>query len=242
MERRQGVAVWRRIRDALRQDIAAAFKPGDRLPTEVELAGRFGVNRHTLRRAMAALEEEGLVHVRQGCGTFVAEDVIDYALGRRTRFSENIARLHRTPGGRLLRAEVLPAEAEVARGLEIERGAPVILLERVCEADGRPTNVSAHHFPQARVPGLIDAFARTGSITRALADQGVADYLRRVSRVTAILPDEADARLLQQVRTQPVLLVESVNVEPDGRPVEYSRTRFAATRVQLVLEPLAPVD
>ena len=86
--RHDGVALWRQILVRLERDIGAGiYPPGGRLPTEAEFAARFGVNRHTVRRALEELSRVGLVRVEQGRGTFVAEDILDYTVGPRTRFS-----------------------------------------------------------------------------------------------------------------------------------------------------------
>lgn len=83
---------WEQIAHELRSDIASGrFAPGTRLPNESQLAERFAVNRHTLRQAVQALVREGFLKVRQGSGTWVRELVLDYALQRRTRLSENLA-------------------------------------------------------------------------------------------------------------------------------------------------------
>lgn len=236
--RRGGEPLWRQIEQGLAAEIAAGhFKAGEQLPKEAELAARFQVNRHTLRRAMAALQEAGLVRVEQGRGTFVQEEVIDYPVARRTRFSENILRIQRHPEGRLIAAVVEPAEAEVAKGLGLGRGRPVVRLERLGMADGRPIGITSHYFPHHRFPGLIEHYRASGSITKALAAEGLADYTRKLSRVTAAMPGAEDARLLQQPRNQPILLVESINVDSEGRPVEYAHSRMAAIRVNLVFEP-----
>ena len=79
MTRQDGIALWRQIANALRQEIASGDRPpGTQLPTEAELSARFDVNRHTVRRAIEELSRGGLVRVEQGRGSFVAEDVIDY--------------------------------------------------------------------------------------------------------------------------------------------------------------------
>lgn len=232
-----GIALWRQIGEAIRADIAAgAFGAGGRLPTEAALAERFGVNRHTVRQAMGALERDGVVRIEQGRGSFVAETVIDYPVGRRTRFTEILARQQRAASGRLVRALDLPASEAVARALRIRRGQPVTLIERITEADGLSMGFTAHHFPKARVPGLIDAFRRTRSITRALRAVGVADYQRATTRIWARLPTSEEARHLQQRQTDPVLVSEAVNVDSDNRPVEFGVTCFAAARVKLVVD------
>lgn len=234
----RGHALWRRIADALaRAIIAGERQPGDQLPTEHRLAAEYGVNRHTVRRALAALVDQGLVRVEQGRGSFVQESVIDYRVRKRTRFSENIAAQQREPSGRLLRAAELKAEDAVARALELRKGSLVTLMETLGEADGRPISLASHYFPRSRFPDLETAYHETGSISRALALRGMPDYTRKLTRVTARMPRAEDARLLQQPPNRPILLAESINVDADGRPVEYAVTRFASERVQIIFEP-----
>lgn len=237
MERVTGIALWRQIEQTLANEIrGAAYKPGDRLPTEAELATRFGVNRHTLRRAVAALEEAGLVRVEQGRGTFVQEDVVDYQVGKRTRFSENVITTNREPGGRTLRALEVPADADIARALGVSVGERMLLIELLREADHVPLSVSTHWFPKSRCDGLIEAYNDTGSITRALFRIGIKDYTRESTRVMTRLPAGNEGRLLQQARSQPVLVSESVNIDLNGLPIEYALARFAGQRVQFVFE------
>src|SRR5215469_4025220 len=84
-----GVTLWRRIADDLEQAIAlGTHAAGERLPGEVEIAARFGVNRHTVRRALAGLTERGLVRAERGSGTYVAPTRLSYPIRSRTRFSE----------------------------------------------------------------------------------------------------------------------------------------------------------
>src|SRR5690242_10036862 len=97
-----GVTLWRRIADDFEQAIATgAFRAGDRLPAETEIAGRFGVNRHTVRRALAALAERGLVRAERGSGTFVEAQRLAYPIGVRTRFSEIVGTAGQEAAGRL---------------------------------------------------------------------------------------------------------------------------------------------
>jgi GntR family phosphonate transport system transcriptional regulator len=231
------VALWRQIEQMLDAEITAGrLPPGARLPTEAELTARFAVNRHTVRRAMEQLEARGLVRIEQGRGSFVAEDVLDYRLGPRTRFSENIRRQNREPEGRILRVAEIAAEASLAELLGIRRGRPVVLVERLALADGRPVVLGTHHFPAARFAQLPARLAENASITAAMAACGVPDYRRQVTRVTARLPTPEEAELLQQSRSRPVLVTEAVNVDPAGAVVDVTFARYAAGRVQLVVE------
>lgn len=238
LQRGEGVSLWRQIAREIEDDIRRqTFRPGERLPTEMDLTRRFGVNRHTVRRALAALAEEGVVRAEQGRGTFVQEGVIDYRIGRRTRFRETVRSQQKDPGGRLLQSGHGTADAAVAQALRLPVGAPVVSLEHVRFADGQPIVVGAHYLPAERFSGFLEAYEATSSITDALARFGVSDYFRKSTRVTARLPDAEEMRLLNLPRSRPVLVTESINVDPEGAPIEYGIARFAADRVHLVFEP-----
>ncbi|WP_439594842.1 phosphonate metabolism transcriptional regulator PhnF [Falsiroseomonas sp.] len=237
LARGQGIALWRQIAQRLERDIASGLHaPGARLPTEAELAAEYKVNRHTVRRAMEELEGRGLVRIEQGRGSFVAEDVVDYSLGPRTRFSEIIRRQNREPGGRILRVAEVAAETGLAELLGIRRGRPVVLVERLALADGRPLVLGTHHFPAARFGRLPELLRADPSITAAMAACGVPDYRRRVTRITARLPTPEEAELLQQSRNRPVLVTEAINTDPAGEVVDVTFGRYAAGRAQLVVE------
>lgn len=238
MARGSGVTLWRQIAETLSRDLAAGgLKPGDRLPTEMDLAGRFAVNRHTIRRAMAALADQGFVRVEQGRGTFVAEHMLDYALGRRTRFSTNLKAQGREPSGRLVASNVGTADSTIARELDITLGGPVICLQLIGEADGIPIAYSHHWFPAPRFDRLPAVYDATRSITAALKACGIEDYVRKSTRLSARLPDEREARNLEQPVNRPILSAESVNADLLGRPIQFSRACFAGDRVQVLVEP-----
>lgn len=235
MQRQEGIALWRQIAASLQRDIGdGTYLPGGRLPTEAELSAKFGVNRHTVRRALEELSREGLVRVEQGRGTFVAEDVLDYTVEPRTRFSEWIRRHNKEPSGQVLQLREIPAESQVAAGLGIRTGGKVVLLERLGLADGRPVSLTRHHF---RARGMLDALRDQSSITEALSVVGIDDYRRQVTRVTARLPTPTEADLLRMPRNRPVLIAENVNVDSAGSVVEFAIGCYPTPRVQIVFEP-----
>jgi GntR family transcriptional regulator, phosphonate transport system regulatory protein len=236
--REAGVALWRQIVRVIEREIAeGAYPPGGRLPTEAQLAARFSVNRHTIRRALEELSRNGLVRVEQGRGSFVAEDVLDYAVAPRTRFSEWIRRQNKEPSGRVLDLRELPADSTVAAGLGIRIGARVVRMERLGLADGRPVSLGSHHFSAARFPGLLAALEEAATITEALSRAGVSDYRRQVTRVSARLPTPTEAELLATPRNRPLLIAENVNVDQNGTVIEFGIARHPTPRVQIVFEP-----
>ena len=236
--RQQGVALWRQIATRLQHDIdAGVYPPGGRLPTEAALSHQFRVNRHTVRRALDELSRGGLVRVEQGRGSFVAEDVLAYAVEPRTRFSAWIRRHNMEPSGRVLQLKETAAEPHVATGLGMRTGGRVVVLERLGFADDRPVSLSQHFFSAGRLRGILDALREAPTITEALKSVGVSDYLRQVTRVTARLPHAAEADLLRMPRNRPLLVAENVNVDRAGTVVEFGLSRYPTPRVQIVFEP-----
>jgi GntR family phosphonate transport system transcriptional regulator len=236
--RQEGVALWRQIATRLQHDIdTGIYPPGGRLPTEAELSQQFRVNRHTVRRALDELSRGGLVHVEQGRGSFVAEDVLAYAVEPRTRFSEWVRRHNKEPSGRVLTLKETAAEQQVAAGLGIRLGSRVVLLERLGLADDRPVSLSQHFFPVSRLHGILDALRDAPTVTQALRMVGVTDYLRQVTRVTARLPNAREAELLRTSRNRPLLITENVNVDRKDTVVEFGLSRYPTPRVQIVFEP-----
>ncbi|WP_449369616.1 phosphonate metabolism transcriptional regulator PhnF [Thiomonas sp.] len=227
-------SLWFSIAERLTQDIARGeHPPGTRLPTEHSLAQRFGANRHTVRRALSSLAARGLVRMVQGSGTYVEDFAVDMALGRRTRHSENMRAAGMQGELQVVRWLHLRANAEITRALQLPPRSRVLQIDVLGLADDRPVHFSQRWFPLPRFTGLAEGVAQTGSITQAFAMRGVADYQRRESRITAILPDALIAEFLRQPAQRPVLQVQSVNVDLQGVPIEYATAWFAGDRVTL---------
>ena len=234
--RRSGVAVWKQIADTLSTEIRnRAFNTTGRLPSENELSARFGVNRHTLRQAVAALQVDGLVRIEPGRGTFVQHELLDYVLSRRTRFSENLQRQGLLPSKQLLTARAMPAPERAAHELRLDRGASVLMVEMLDEANNQPVGLATAYYPAARFDGLLEMLHGGTCTTDILRHFGVQDYVRAESRITTQMPSEETARLLKQLSTRPVLCVECLDVDMAGQPIKYGETVFCGDRIQLVV-------
>ena len=230
-----GITRWRRAADLIRAAIGDGSMV-ERLPPEAELARRFGINRHTVRRAIAALAAEGLVRAERGRGTFIdgALPRLAYAVGPRTRFSENVLSQSRQPGGRLIRADRIRADAATAALLECAAGTILHRLESLHVADGVPLSIATSWLSAERFPGIVGGYAESGSITEAMRREGVEDYRRRETRLTAERLSAADAEHLATPPDGLVLVARAIDVDLAGRPIQVLRTRFHADRMELV--------
>ncbi len=228
--------IWQSIANALTEDIAEGrYGPGDKLPTEAELSGRFGVNRHTVRHALKSLSDNGLVHARRGAGVFVAQVPTDYAIGKRVRFHRNVEQAGRLPGKEVLHLETRSADTAEATALDLPEGAEVHVYDGLSLADGNPIALFKSVFPATRFPDMPEQLARLRSVTAALKENGVADYTRAWTRMTARRATATQALHLRISEGDPVLRTKGVNVDPDGNPVEYGITWFSGDRVTLTL-------
>jgi GntR family phosphonate transport system transcriptional regulator len=238
LERGKGLAAWRQIAERLETDIAAAvWAAGEQLPPESAIAERFGVNRHTVRRALAALTQRGIVRATQGRGTFVEMPPLPYPIRQRTRFSEAVTQAGREASGNLIGSRVIAATEREAATLAVQPSADLLELRTIHRADDTPLSISRTLLQLPRFAGLDRTFAQTGSLTRAYAKHGVPDYVRIATRISARGASAEEAALLEMPAGRVVLVVDSVNAEPTGSPIQVTRALFAADRVEIVLEP-----
>jgi GntR family phosphonate transport system transcriptional regulator len=234
---REDQPLYLQIADELRRNIEeAVFNVGDRLPTEAELSERFGVNRHTLRRAMEVLRQEGIVGVERGRGSFVMATPIAVPLSQRVRFNEALKAQSLQPSWQVLRIVELQADAKLSQRLEIEIGAPVVLYERLSSVEEVPVSISSSHFSGQHFPGLLKHCEVYRSISTMLQTEYGCDHFRRRTRLSARLAQLEDARLLKMPANGAVLLSESINVDQNGTVIEYGVTRFRGDRMELVLD------
>jgi len=232
-----GVALWRRVADELERAIAVGhFQPGMKLPSEIEIAAGFGVNRHTVRRAIAALAERGLVRAEQGSGTYVEARRLPYPIRARTRFSEIVGATGRAADGRLITSATERADANIARRLKLKPGAPVVRLELLRQADRVPISAATTWLYGKRFADAAAVYALTRSITKTLAHYGVENYARQSTRVTAGIVDATDALRLELAPGRPILIIDSVDADDNGAPLLTTRARFAADRIELIIE------
>lgn len=229
-------ALWESIAATLAEEIGRGdYRAGDRLPSEAELAARFGVNRHTLRRSLAHLAARGLIRSRRGAGAFVAERPVDHALGRRLRYDCTLAEAGQVPGRSYSRLETRRANPGEAEALGLAEGEAVHVAEGIGFADGVPIALFCSVFPAARLPGLIAALAELGTVTDALARVGVRDVTRASIRLTAETASPVQAAQLRLEPGAALLRTVSVTVDPAGVPVEWGHAWFAGERVTLTL-------
>ena len=149
---------WTIIRDTLSDDIRSGrLSAGDQLPTETQLADRFEIGRHSVRRALEALARDGKISIEQGRGTFVADTPrLTYQIGKRTRLRRNLIPQGVDVTSQLVSATRIPAPDYVSIALLLNSGARVIESQRITLANDLPVAFGcvyhcAERFPESRL-------------------------------------------------------------------------------------------
>ena len=202
--------------------------PGDKLPSEPNLAHDRAVSRSSVRAAITMLEEEGFVSRRHGSGTYVTHrPALPNDLSRNFGVSSMIAATGLTPGTAEESCEIVAAPRAVAEALEISDGSPVTAFRRVRTADGRPVVLATDWCrPEHLSPDVLHDIG-TGSVYAALEARGLVVH-HGVATLSPGNADEETALRLGVARGALLLTIDQVDTTADGIPVLVSREHHLA--------------
>ncbi|MCG7505436.1 phosphonate metabolism transcriptional regulator PhnF [Mesorhizobium retamae] len=235
-DRRGASTLWRIVAEGLERDIRTGrLKPGERLPTEFDLAESYDVHRNTIRRAMTVLRDRELVRIEQGRGTFVKERKVRHHLGSKTRLTAALRDLDRVGERRFAGSQRMRVTADLSKDLKVARNRFVRKVETLTVVDDIVVSIASSYFPLPRFEGIEQLIEQTGSFTESWSQLGVNDYQRRESRISAIALSKKDAELLSMPRFHPVIFITNINVDDKDMPIVVSHTRIAPQHMELVV-------
>jgi GntR family transcriptional regulator len=215
---------------------ASEWRPGDRLPTERDLAERYGCSLITVRRALTELAREQRLERTRGRGTFVLHPRIDRDLAGTMSFSEEMQLRGLDPATRLVSARPETAPEQVARALSLEIGAPTLYLERLRIAGGEPLLLEEVHLPADRFPGLLASDLERNSLYDLLTQRYATRIARLRETLEPVLLPAREARLLGRPPRTLALLIEGIAFAADGTAVEFGRTYVRGDRTRYYVE------
>src|SRR6478735_7091970 len=177
--------------------VSRTLAPGDKLPSEVEIANALGVSRMTLRQALAAIEAKGLIRRSRGRfgGNFVETPRLEFDHIGLPGFTEQLRRLDMAAGARVIGAATRPATAVVRQALQLKRGAQVHKIVRMRSANDTPVLIEETYLPAARFPGLLAADL-TGSMYALMAEEFDTPLYSADEHIEAVPASESSAELL----------------------------------------------
>ena len=218
--------LYRQIRDRLVHSLQSGeWRPGEAIPSEIDLAARYGVSQGTVRKAIDALSAENLLVRRQGRGTFVASHQEARAQIRFLRLRPDDGGEPRQPSSRFLECRRLRAPLEIARALEMKAGDTAVTIRRLLEFDGEPIVLEEIWLPGSIFRGLTAErlTAYSGPLYALLETEFGTRMIRASERLRAVAAGEVEARALGVAVGEPLLLVDRVSSTYGDKPVEVRR-------------------
>ncbi|MDI6747242.1 MAG: GntR family transcriptional regulator [Rhodocyclaceae bacterium] len=221
--------LYRQIRDLILQALDnGEWRPGESIPSEIELAARFNVSQGTVRKAIDEMAAENLLVRRQGKGTFVASHNDPRAFFR-------FLRLTPLSGGiepsRSVPLECWRAKAgtEASRVLGLKVGDPIIIVRRLLEFSEKPVVVDEIYLPGEVFAGLTLEVLKesTGSLYSMFEAKFGVRMIRAEERLRAVAADRASAEFLRVPEGSPLLSVERISFTYGERPVEWRRGLYS---------------
>jgi GntR family transcriptional regulator len=207
--------------------------PGDKLPSEVDIANALGVSRMTLRQALSSIESKGLIDRRRGRfgGNFVAAPRFEFDHAGLPGFTEQMRRIRVEAGAHVLRATTRRAAADVRDALGLKHGDQVHEILRARSANGEPIVLEEAHLPAAIFPGLRTADL-TGSLYALMRDYDAAPFSAEEEIEATVATDE-QAEILGVEAGSPLLLITRTSFTESGLAVEFSRDYHRSDRARI---------
>ena len=219
---------------SIRSYLISAMKDGeyadcDRLPRENILAEKMGISRTQLRDILASLEREGFITRRHGVGTIINRHTLDipFRMDIEVEFLDMIRQSGFTPAVAFVRVNEDTADKKIADQLKISEGAPVLRVARLCTADGRPA---------IYCEDVVDLSLVQGSYTPKDLELPIFHFLKEfcgiipymdLTEIHPAVADETLAEIFEVPVGTPLLNMEEVDYDVDGRPVFSSSEYFA---------------
>lgn len=212
------------IADHLRKEIAnSEFVPGDKLPSEKRLCDYFKVSRITVRQALKALENEGIIFKKQGLGAFVAEQTVNQQLVQLTDFSEDMRRAGFKSSSKLIRFKKVKADPEINSILEVPPSKPLIRIDRVRLGNGKPVAFDRTWLPASYGQLLLDEDLSNKTIYQVLEDTYSIPISAGKYKFTAVLADKDIAKHLDVPVGSPIFEIDRCSRTTGGKKVYYQK-------------------
>ena len=225
------IASW--INDLVNRGL---LQPGDRLPSERDLAESLGISRMTLRQSLAELERRGVLSRTGGRsgGSFIEQPRLDLDLTALAGFTDLVRQAHQKAGAKVLVATTEPATRDVAGPLHLVVGDHVHRIDRLRTANRVPVALERSWLPAREFPGLLD-LRLAGSLYRLLDKHFARGPVTADEYLSPMIADGETARTLAVEPGAPLMLLERTARDADSRPVEYARDIYRGDRLRLLV-------
>lgn len=228
----------------LKQIIIEKIKNGDlreneQLPTESELSQQFGISKAPVRQALEELENERYIYKIRGKGSFVSPNYIKQPLSKLKSFTEDIIELGRKPGAKLISKEIIKANGEVARSLNINEGDLVLKAVRLRFIDDEIFSLNFSHFPCDRFPQLDEMNLNSLSIYSVIEETLGCEIVRAIQTLEATATPHDIAEIIGRKVGSPLLLMNRITfVRKDLKemPMEFVKVYFMPDKYKFEIQ------
>jgi GntR family transcriptional regulator len=238
IDRQSPIPYYYQLKEYLARLIhTGVLKPGDRLPTEMEICSDSGLSRTVVRQAIQELENEGFFERFRAKGTFVARPKVQERLVQTlTGFYEDTVAHGQTPVTQVLDFKVIPATSKISQELQVAAGEPVFFLKRLRFIEKEPMLIVSTHIPRFMCPDLFQFDLSKQSLYQVLKKNYRLIITRARRSIEATAATVEDARMLQVDKGAPLLQLTSTGYLADGRPLEYYIAHHRGDRAKFDVE------
>lgn len=231
INRKSTTPIYEQIYNNLREKIEnEEIISGESFPSERDLSDKFGVSRMTVRQALNALKQEGLIYHERGIGAFVSKRKLDVHTRNLVGFTEEMKELGLRPSSKLLLAKIERASEEIAKDLNIEKGDQVFHLQRLRLADDSPMAFEDAYLPATRYPNLANFKLEENSLYDLLEKEYGVKMSHAEEILEAVIFDKEMAKSLSVKPNSPALRVHRVVFSDANLAVESVNTYYRADR------------
>lgn len=227
--------LYAKVATALASEISAKLLPlGGQLPPEDRLIERFGVSRTTVRKAIESLVARGLVEIRRGKGTFVAQPKIIQELTELTGFVEDMQALGRAPSARLLDKQLVPADAHVAGQLALPLGSLVMRIQRVRLADGIAVSFDETYLPREIGEKIVTHDLDAEPIFSLLEGKYDLPLTEAEYRLESVIATSDVVQALAIESGSAIFLIERTSYTTGHKPIDYEKLHYRGDSISFV--------
>ncbi|HEY3343387.1 MAG TPA: GntR family transcriptional regulator [Anaerolineaceae bacterium] len=232
IDRQAFAPVYVQLADVLRASIAdGVFHPGDQLPTEAQLRERYHLSASTVRRAINALIDQGVVVAQQGRGVFVRQIALSTATFQLGEL-QNLFNGPQSTAVHLLQSSIVSADARVAQALGIAVGQPTVYIRRVLCMDCAPTYYHCEYLVYNAESPVIEAELGLLALQNLFTGQNQTIFKRGEISIEAKIASEEEARILEAPWPMAVVCFEHRFYGFDDRPISFGWILGRADRIR----------
>ncbi len=237
IDRYSKLPFYQQLYQILREKIQrGVWQPGDQLPPEAELIETYQVSRNTVRQVLDMLVNEGLIYRQRGRGSFVSHPTLEQSMTRIVSFTEDMRQRGFKPGTKVITAELISAEEDIAEKLQIQSAEQLAFIRRLRLADGEPMSIEESYLVHRYCPHVL----KHNYAKKPLREVLEKDYGIRIASakqiIQAILAPVELADLLHIDPQSALLFIERVSHSQSRIPVEFLRIYYRADRYTLFNE------